>query len=301
MPLNEGDVLNALGDSVTSQLDYWVGSVHVSGKWFGIIRDHVRTGNILVNSGSSNLAFYDPKTDVLTTQQGNGPADLDQRAQLLHECTHALVDIFYADNTITRHNDELSAYITQFVYMMRSDNSFTVGPNNKPWFDFYTGVVTLAKRFKLDKPAGSGARITAADIEPLRVQLAALPGVNYGTFKKDDLSGSNGLLRTNPFLDSHEEVTVKVRITARETYPDPSDDSLIRTLQEKYAATDVAGYGQRLRSLRRDFALCSLGRAKALVSRLAVRKTGDKLSEFFYDRLSAGGRAILLRVLRGRS
>jgi hypothetical protein len=35
--------------------------------------------------------------------------------------------------------------------------------------------------------------------------------------------------------------------------------------------------------------------------RLSVRKRGDRLSELFHDRLSHGGRAILLRVLALRS
>jgi hypothetical protein len=72
---------------------------------------------------------------------------------------------------------------------------------------------------------------------------------------------------------------------------------LIGALMEAYASTDVRGYGSRLRRLRRDFLYCSLNRARDLRMRLSVRTRGDKLSELFYDRLSHGGRAILLRVL----
>jgi hypothetical protein len=32
-----------------------------------------------------------------------------------------------------------------------------------------------------------------------------------------------------------------------------------------------------------------------------VRKRGDQVSELFYDRLSGGGRALLLRVLGNRN
>ena len=79
------------------------------------------------------------------------------------------------------------------------------------------------------------------------------------------------------------------------------DDYLIRALMETYASTDVRGYGSRLRRLRRDFLYCSLHRAHELRIRLSVRKRGDRLSELFHDRLSHGGRAILLRVLALRS
>jgi hypothetical protein len=67
-----------------------------------------------------NLAFYDNVTDSLTTQSGNSPANLDQRAQLLHECTHALIDVLNIP-TVTRYIDELGAYIAQIVYSVRSD------------------------------------------------------------------------------------------------------------------------------------------------------------------------------------
>jgi hypothetical protein len=288
--------MNMLGESAVQQLDFWVGSVHITGKWFGIIRDHILAENIVVTSGSSTLAFYDQKTDVLTTQAGNPPADLDAKALLLHECVHALVDIFYPDDSITRHNDELAAYITQHVYMLRSKPSFTVAPNNVPWFTFFTDIVALAKRFNLDKPSTKGARISAADLEPIRRQLAALPGVNYGDFDKWDTGGSNGLIG-NPFVAKG----VDAISGSRAPFVDPSDDYLIRKLNEQYAASDVKGYGGRLRTLRRDFALCSLARVNALKPRLTVRSLGDRVSELFYDRLSGGGRALLVRVLNGRS
>jgi hypothetical protein len=63
---------------------------------------------------------------------------------------------------------------------------------------------------------------------------------------------------------------------------------------------DSPGHGKRLRSLRRDFALCSLGQAKALYPRLIARVRGDRVSELFHDRLSTEGRAIRVRVLRKR-
>jgi hypothetical protein len=296
MPYSASDVMNMLGESTVQQLNFWVGSVHITGKWFGIIRDHIFAENIVVTSGSSSLAFYDQTTDVLTTQAGSPPASFNAKALLLHECVHALVDIFYPDDRITRHNDELAAYITQYVYLLRTKPSFTVAPNNVPWFTFFTEIVDLAKRFNLDKPSDNGARISAADLEPVRRKLAALPGVNYGEFDKWDTGGSNGLIG-NPFLAKG----VDAISGSRATFVDPSDDYLIRKLNEQYGGNDVQGYGGRLRTLRRDFALCSLARVNLLKPRLAARTRGDRVSELFYDRLSGGGRALLLRVLQARS
>lgn len=300
MSFTKGDVLNTLSDTVTLGMNFTIGAVHISGKSFATIRDHVKAENILVVEGTETLAFYDAPTDILTTQVGNSPANLFQRSLLLHECSHALVDIFYSDNTITRHNDEVAAYFVQMVYTLRNDPSLTVPNEGTPWSDFYTAVYNAIKAKHLESPSGNGAKVSSTEMEPARVLLAKLPDVNYKDFKKTDLSGSNGLKRHNFLHDTHEEVSMRSSSTAREPYPDPSDDYLIETLKKRYAESDVKGYGGRLRELRKDFAKCSLSRAKVLAARLAGRKPGDKVSELFYDHLSHGGRAILLRVLKNR-
>lgn len=302
MPLTEGDVLNTLGDAITATMDFWVGPVRISGKSYGILGDHIRARNILVVGGTSTLAFYSPRTDVLTTQVGNSPANLQQRALLLHECTHALVDVFTSDIKVTRHIDELSCYIAQHVYAVRSNPATGPAAGTGPWPIFFNSVAALVKRHRLDTLAGNGSAIKVVDLEPLRLQLAALPGVNYGQFDKDAPTGADGLIRNHFFLGDLPRDPPPVRVTARESSPgtDVSDDHLVDRLLEKYAATDVAGYGARLRALREHFAVCSLGRAKELTGRLAVRRRGDRLSELFHDRLSREGRAILLRVLDGK-
>lgn len=154
----------------------------------------------------------------------------------------------------------------------------------------------------LDTSAGNGVKIPSATLENLRRQLAALPSVNYGNFSKEATGVSDGLIRMNVFLTTTDEpVSTRSSSVSYESYPDPSDNYLIRTLMEAYASTDVRGYGGRLRQLRRDFLFCSLSRAHELRRRLSVRKRGDRLSELFHDRLSRGGRGILLRVLALRS
>jgi hypothetical protein len=300
MPLSEGDVLNTLGDPVTQGMDFWVGPVHVSGASYGILRDHVKAGNILVVGGTSTLAFYDSDTDILTTQVGTPPANVHQRALLLHECTHALVDVFTSDISVTRHLDELTSYIAQHVYLMRSDPTWAPGGGSGPWPTFFNSVATLIKTNHLDTTSGNRTRISVDVLEPLRVQLAALPDVNYGSFKKGDLTGANGLKRMHFFLNSKEELPVSHKLVAYEAYPGPSDEYLISTFLERYSASDIAGYGGRYRRLRIDFAKCSLPRAKELAVRLTVRKKGDRVSELFHTRLSTHGRALLLKILRER-
>jgi hypothetical protein len=164
------------------------------------------------------------------------------------------------------------------------------------WGDLYETVRTN----KLDTAKGNGAKIPNATLENLRQQLAALPSVNYGSFRKEATDVSDGLLRHYSYLNS-DGPSMRSSYSAHETYPDPSDDYLMDALKENYSPADVKGYGGRLRRLRRDFLYCSKLRTFTLKNRLSVRTGGDRLSELFHDRLSHGGRALLLRVLALKS
>jgi hypothetical protein len=302
MPLSEGDVLDTLSDPVALGIEFYADKVHVKGEYLTTVRDHIRAGNILVKGGTQDLAFYDQTTDILLTQKKAPPPDDGDRALLLHECVHAMIDVYDPDGTVTRHMGEVAAYLAQTAYSVRKSPSAN-RTGTAPWDKFWGDLFVTVRANRLDTAAGNGVKIPATTLENLRKQLVGLPSVNYGSFPKEATGVSDGLVRKNLFLstDSAEPVSMRSSSVSREAYPDPSDDYLIRTLMEAYAKTDVRGYGKRLRQLRRDFLYCSLARALELRMRLPMRKRGDRLSELFHDRLSHGGRAILLRVLALRS
>jgi hypothetical protein len=296
MPLTEGDVLDTLSDPVALGIEFYVDKIHIKGEYFTTIRDHIRAGNILVQGGTDDLAHYDQNTDILLTQKKSPPANDDDRALLLHECVHAMIDVYDPDGTVTRHMGELAAYLTQTTYAVRKAPSAN-RDGAAPWDKFWGDLFRTVRANGLDTSAGNGVRIPPATLENLRLELVALPYVDYGTYSKEAKEVSNGLIRKNIFLSTDEPVAMRFSSTAKEAYLDPSDDYLIRVLMEAYASTDVRGYGSRLRRLRRDFLYCSAHRALVLRTRLSLPKLGDRLSELFHDRLSHGGRAFLLRVL----
>jgi hypothetical protein len=94
MPLTEGDVLDTLSDPVTLGIDFYADKIHVKGEYLTTVRDHIRAGNILVKGGTKDLAFYDATTDTMLTQKKSPPANDSDRALLLHECVHAMVDVY---------------------------------------------------------------------------------------------------------------------------------------------------------------------------------------------------------------
>jgi hypothetical protein len=299
MPLTIKEVLETLEDPVALGIDFYADKIHVNGEDLSRVHERIVVGDILVTGGTSDLAFYDPPTDILTTQQKAPPADDGDRALLLHECVHAMIDIVDPGTTITRHMGEVAAYLTQTTYSVRK-NPTANRTGTAEWDHFWGDLFATVRANKLDSAKGNGAKIPDATLENLRRQLAALPAVNYGTFSKEATDVSNGLLRHYSFLNS-EGPSMRSSYSAHETYPDPSDDYLMDALKENYSPADVKGYGGRLRRLRRDFVNCSKLRAFTLKNRLSVRTTGDRLSELFHDRLSRSGRALLLRVLALKS
>ena len=164
---------------------------------------------------------------------------------------------------MTRHTGELASYIAQHVYLMRSSPTWTTGTGTDPWSAFYSSVVALIKSYGLETIAGNGKSIPMDVLEPLRLQLVALPHVKYGSYPKTELARADGLKRMNFFLDDTPvEVSMRSSSVAYETYPDPSDDYLCDVFLEKYTVTDVRGYKGRMKRLRMDFAKCSLARAR---------------------------------------
>jgi hypothetical protein len=190
MALTKKDVLDTLADPVIRRMNFWVGNVHVSGDAYDDIRDLIDDESIQVIEGTNpDNAYYNGRDDTLTTQNVNPPADLDARALLLHECTHALVD--QAEIEVTRLTGETAAYLAQHTYMLLSNPRWTVAPNNKPWQTFFEDVVALVKKFKLDKPEGFGARIWWHDYEPLLDELHKLN--IYQSLQDDEPAWSDGI------------------------------------------------------------------------------------------------------------
>ena len=103
MPLTIKEVLETLEDPVALGIDFYADKIHVKGEYLSRVHERIVVGDILVTGGTSDLAFYDHATDVLITKKKAPPADGGNRALILHECVHAMVDIIDPKTTITRH------------------------------------------------------------------------------------------------------------------------------------------------------------------------------------------------------
>jgi hypothetical protein len=296
MPLSKQDVLDTLADPVLARMDFWVAGLHVSGRQFGWVRTLIEDDDIVVVEGTVNNAYYNSANNTLTTQGINPPADLDARALLLHECTHALIDM--EKLSISRVSNEVACYIVQHTYILLSNPRWTVAPNNAPWFNFYTDIAKFVRDHKLDTPAGLGVSLSEIQLALLRPKLNNLN--IYQHLSLHDMSLSNGVPLKPRSLTPPEPIYVRYQITANETMPEASDDYILDLLKRRYAASDVAGYGGRLRELELVFREFKSPRAKALHARLEKRVPGDAISTFFHDNLSSSARVRLLGILKSR-
>jgi hypothetical protein len=121
VPIRKPDVIAALNDPILSRINFSVGRIAVNASEFRNVAEYISAGDIKVSPGTGNVAFYDNHLNELTTQGGNPLLDFTDRAQILHECTHAIVDINGLD--IPRLHGEVAAYLTQLTFMVISSPS----------------------------------------------------------------------------------------------------------------------------------------------------------------------------------
>ena len=65
MPLTIKEVLETLEDPVALGIDFYADKIHVNGEDLSRVHERIVVGDILVTGGTSDLAFYDPPTDIL--------------------------------------------------------------------------------------------------------------------------------------------------------------------------------------------------------------------------------------------
>jgi hypothetical protein len=286
MPLKKQDVLDTLNDPVILQIDFWVGVLHVNSMGYGHVRDLIVDDAIQVAEGTESIAKYSSGDHKLITQNVNPPADLEARGLLLHECTHALIEVLKLG--LTGPTEEVSCYLAQHTYILLSNPNWTVSPNNAPWFHFFQDVVKVVKKYKLNEKTGRGARVQWADLSVLRPELNHLN--IYTGLSDTDVIPKDGVPLNKP-VDRQQAYEDPVR---------PSEDYIVSLLSQRFAKDDVAGYGARVQKLVVAFQDMDQTQAKNLLPRLQVRKNGDRVSMPFYDILSMATRGQLLGILSAK-
>jgi len=177
MPITKADVLAVLNDPRLNNMHFSVGEITVSADEYRNVADYIKEDDVKVIPGVESVAYYDGHLNTIETQAGNPPLNLADRAQVLHECTHALVDINGLD--VFTLNDEVAAYLAQLTYTWISSPGPFPRPippaNTAPLMRLMNSVAQVVQQYNLHNSKGFGARISELDIVNLRRAVRAFP------------------------------------------------------------------------------------------------------------------------------
>ena len=197
MPIVKQDVLNALDDPVLKRFKFTVGNLTVSPQGYMDVRQAVS------DEKTSRFSRAQRRSPFTT---GNSTRSLPRlevrrstwrdRAQLLHECTHAIFDAYgWAAN---RREDEVAAYLAQLTFMSIANPTpiaHHLGPTGKPFADLLFGVLAVIEKYSLHQPRGFGAMINPIDTETLKRLVVQLP--DYAKISSTETSKHPGVPSTH--------------------------------------------------------------------------------------------------------
>lgn len=194
------DLLNTLADPTLHKISIICEGLSVSGAGFMLVRSLVETGQIKVVEGAKTNAYYNSSSNTITTQLGSSPPDAWGKALLIHECVHALADVY--KSKITQLSEETFSYIVQYAFIQQSIPTYNVAhnptmptPNDEAqWQKFWGNLFAFVKSLGIDPSKPETKVLQSRDIAPLRSELntlniyrhltVATSGGNDGVFKE---------------------------------------------------------------------------------------------------------------------
>jgi hypothetical protein len=133
-----------------------------------------------VDSSLSNTATYNAATNTITASDGSyGETYFDEKALLIHECTHAILDCFYNGRDMNNAKaagisvlaDETIAYIAQAIYILAAKGNM---PNNQAKPDYQAVQSIRTKLAAVMAKGWSGCdtiHLTSADVAGLQTAI----------------------------------------------------------------------------------------------------------------------------------
>jgi hypothetical protein len=168
MPIGKDDVLAVLRDLTLSAFKFSIGRTTVGPEGFREVHGAIANGRIKVTPGADQrAAFYNMRTNAVETPRRDPPLDVGDRAQLIHECVHAVNDLrFVHEVTLI---EEAAAYLAQMAFMTLSTpppatrRPSYLDPRLRPLMRLMLACDDVIAQYRLAEPAGFGARISERD------------------------------------------------------------------------------------------------------------------------------------------
>ena len=197
--LYKKEIKNILTESVTRQIHFSLGGLSINSSGYKRVGDCIMDERIeIVGVGTDDIpswadAYYNHKKNVL----GIKPVTLSVlktdtafRALILHECTHAYIDMVKAAAT-TKVSDEAAAFLAQLIYRLRKDRypsnleKWAAGTNTQDAKIFHEAIKVI-KKYGLHR--GANRTLQRQHYSALRDAIKA----RYGLTEKEKC-GANGI------------------------------------------------------------------------------------------------------------
>ncbi|QDU31577.1 hypothetical protein ETAA8_67360 [Anatilimnocola aggregata] len=176
------NVIEALASSPVKWINFTFANRMVSPIGYYYVASMVDNNTIkcAVDSNLSNTATYNAATNTITASDGSyGETYFDEKALLIHECTHALLDCLYNGRDmnnnkaggITVLQDETIAYIAQAIYIIAAKGN---SPSNQAKPDYQAVESIQSKLEAVMAKRWSGCEtihLTGADVAGLTTAI----------------------------------------------------------------------------------------------------------------------------------
>jgi hypothetical protein len=114
-----------------------------------------------------NVAAYDNERDILHVDFNQVKTDRDQSA-VVHECTHALLDLMKAVN-FTMLTSEVAAFLSQTIYLKNMGQPLPNDDKDAEYNRIFVEADLLAQKWGLY--GGNGATLNRPDFQTLRTTI----------------------------------------------------------------------------------------------------------------------------------
>ncbi|WP_395698052.1 hypothetical protein [Methylocella sp.] len=145
-------IVGVLNSRACLDIRFVAAGVSIMGYHYGYVCDLVAQGCVDVRFGvvdPSSGAEYDDGADVLRFRRRDLGfyATLEGRAQIVHECTHAIIDVVRKGQSVRRADNEAIAWIAQTVFTLKSGGRLSAANPDLPQVkDFVDSLTAVAER-----------------------------------------------------------------------------------------------------------------------------------------------------------
>ncbi len=186
-------VQDLLRSNAVKEINFQFASLRVSGHGYwelsNCFADHPIRHRIRVTVrpqivGPNALAMYDPDGDKLNPRSSDTLATAAGRATVVHECTHAQMDLRAGQTRIR--SEEGAAFIAEAWYLLASGEQPT-----RPEFTLTPELIAIATdlRARAIRARGAAVALTADQVNTARRSMHRDYGVRAGVYRSDGIRG----------------------------------------------------------------------------------------------------------------